>query len=60
MVSMNMWPQALVAIFLLIGIVGAFLSHGKMPTEPFDRKKALIITAWFALVLGAGGFWTQR
>lgn len=57
---MTMWPQVLVAIFMVAVTVMGFVRHGKVDEKPIDRTKVLWTSLWVCLVLGLGGFWSPR
>lgn len=52
------WPQWTLAFVMLLLTVFAIVQHGKPLHNPdIDAKQAIWCMAWFALILGAGGFW---
>ena len=57
---MNMWPQILMVLLLVASVIGGFFDHGNMSKFPTNRAAVLLSALWVALILGMGGFWTQR
>ncbi len=57
----HMWPQILVAmVFIAITVMG-FIRNGQPLNNPTTNATQIFWTSmWFALVLGAGGFWDLR
>jgi hypothetical protein len=56
--TLNAWPQILVVLALVFLIIGGFVRHGKPMLNPtVNGMQSLWAGLWWALVLGAGGFW---
>lgn len=45
---------------MLVVTIGGFVKDGKTIEKPISWKQNIWVTLWFALVLGAGGFWNLR
>lgn len=57
-VALNHWPQVLVATVFVVLIWFSVARHGKPLSNPnVDAKQTIWAIAWYALVLGMGGFW---
>jgi hypothetical protein len=49
------WPQIIAIIFMVLGVCANIISHGK--TTTYDASRSIIGVAWWATILGLGGFW---
>jgi hypothetical protein len=59
--QLRMWPQIIVIIFMVFVTIMSIILHGKtLPSRTVDAKQMAWVTFWFALILGAGGFWDPR
>lgn len=57
-VSINHWPQALVAGMMISQVIFSIVQHGKPMSDPtINARHAILAIAWYILVLGMGGFW---
>jgi hypothetical protein len=55
---MNLWPQILSATFMILAGIIAIIKNGQ--NTPVDASRTIVALAWWATILGLGGFWNFK